>query len=160
MAPNMDFEIVKPARAFLHPQVFLKKVACANHHEQNYCSKLIKRAANHQVRLHILANSTNLEIIGFVAISASELINSPCVTIDYLLTTPLYRGSMFKELGGMKASEYLVDYVINLATQVNADIPFRYIALQPAHEKLLPLYRSIGFTPLDKTGWLFFKINQ
>ena len=105
----------------MHPQVFLKKVECANHHEQKYCSQLIKRAANHQVRLHILANSTELKIVGFVAISASELINSPCVTIDYLLTTPLYRGIMFKEL---------------------------------------PLYRSLGFIPLDKTGWLFFKINQ
>jgi len=156
----MGFEIIKPSRAFLHPQVFLKKVACANHHEQNYCTQLIKRAAIHQVRLHILANSTDLEIIGFIAISASELKNSPCVTIDYLLTTPSYRGVKFKGLGDMKASEYLVDYAINLVTQVNADIPFRYIALQPAHEKLLTLYRSIGFVPLDKTGWLFFKINQ
>ena len=160
MAQNMDFEIIKPPQTFLHPQVFLKKIACANHHEQNYCSQLIKRAAKHQVRLHILANSTDLEIIGFVAISASELINSPCVTIDYLLTTSPYRGVIFKALGDMRASEYLVDYVINLANRVNADIPFRYIALQPAHEKLLPLYRSIGFVPLDKTGWLFFKINQ
>ena len=160
MAPNMDFEIIKPPRAFLHPQVFLKKVACANHHEQNFCSQVIKRAANHQVRLHILANPTKLEIIGFIAISASELINSSCVTIDYLLTTPPYRGVVFKELDNKKASEYLVDYVINLATLVNTDIPFRYIALQPAHEKLLPLYLSIGFKPLDKTGWLFFKINQ
>lgn len=53
-----------------------------------------------------------------------------------------------------------IDYVINLTAQVNADIPFRYLALQPAHDKLLPLYRSHGFVPLDKTGWLFFKVNQ
>lgn len=160
MAPSMDFEIIKPSRSFLHPQVFLKKVPCANNHEQNFCSQLIKRAASHQVRLHVLANSQNLQIIGFIAISASELINSPCVTIDYLLITPEYRGVLFRELGNVKASQYLLDYVINLATQVNTDIPFRYLALQPAHEKLLPLYSSLGFEPIDKTGWLFFKINQ
>ncbi|NJD37470.1 MAG: GNAT family N-acetyltransferase [Geobacter sp.] len=110
--------------------------------------------------MHILANPNKLQIIGFIAISASELKNSPCVTIDYLLITPEYRGVLFHELGNLKASQYLLDYVINLATQVNADIPFRYIALQPAHEKLLPLYSSLGFEPLDNTGWLFFKINQ
>lgn len=156
----MEFEIIRPSKSFLHPQVFLKKVACANHHEQNYCSQLIKRAANHQVRLHILANSTDLKIIGFIAISASELKSSPCITIDYLLTTPPYRSVLFKDLGNMKASEYLLDYVVNLAFLVNKDIPFRYLALQPAHEKLLPLYCSLGFVPLDKTGWLFLKINQ
>lgn len=156
----MEFEIIRPSKSFLHPQVFLKKVACANHHEQNYCSQLIKRAANHQVRLHILANSTDWQIIGFIAISASELKNSPCITIDYLLATLPYRSVSFKELGNRKASEYLLDYAINLATLVNQDIPFRYLALQPAHEKLLPLYSSLGFVPLDKTGWLFFKINQ
>ena len=156
----MEFEIIRPSKSFLHPQVFLKKIGCTNHHELNYCSQLIKRAASNQVRLHILANSTNKQIIAFIAISASELKSSPCVTIDYLLTAPPYRGTCFEELGNMKASEYLIDYAINLATQVNADIPFRYLALQPAHDKLLPLYNSLGFVPLDKTGWLFFKVNQ
>lgn len=153
MAPNMAFEIIKPSRSFLHPQVFLKKVACADNNEENFCSQLIKRAANNQVRLHILADPSVLRIIGFIAISASELINSPCITIDYLLTSPTHRGIVFKELGGMKASEYLLEYVINLATQVNADIPFRYLALQPAHDKLLPLYHSLGFTP-PRQDWL------
>ena len=156
----MDFEIIKPARSFLHPQVFLKKVACANSHEQNYSSQLLKRAANNQVRLHVLAAPAEQSIIGFIAISASELKKSPCVTIDYLLTASSYRGISFEELGGMKTSTYLLNYAINLVSQVNVDIPFRYIALQPAHEKLLPLYHSLDFAPLDKTGWLFLKISQ
>jgi len=94
----MAFEIIKPSQSFLHPQVFLKKMACANNHEENFCSQLIKRAAKNQVRLHILADSSDLRIISFIAISASELINSPCVTIDYLLTSPTHRGVVFKEL--------------------------------------------------------------
>lgn len=156
----MEFEIIKPHPSFLHPQVFLKKIACADHHEKNYCSQLIKRAARHQTRIHILANPADHTIIGFIAISASELKNSPCITIDYLFTTTQFRGVVFKKMGSMKASEYLINYAIHLVTQVNFDIPFRYIALQPAHDKLLTLYHTLGFVPLDTTGWLFLKINQ
>lgn len=56
--------------------------------------------------------------------------------IDYLFTSKPYRGLRFQELGDTKISEYLVDFAIKTATEIDGKVPIRYVALAPAHDNL------------------------
>ena len=58
----------------------------------------------------------------------------------------------------MKGSEYLVDFAIMTATEINDKVPIRYVALLPGHERLVCFYGIWGFRGLDKTGWMFLRI--
>lgn len=163
MAQPVDFEIIKPIKRFLHPQTFLKRLEQVNSVEYTYCSQLIRQAAKNQTRLHLLVTTETLKIVGLIALSTANILkggDAPCIVIDYLLTAQPYRGQFYNQLDNRKISEYLVDYALKTAAQINNDVPVRYVTLLPAHEKLIPLYNSLKFIPLDKSGWLFFKVAQ
>lgn len=163
MVQPVDFEIIKPTKAILHPQVFLKKLQSVTSEEHAYCAQLLRKAAKHQTRMHLLVNSEDFSIVGFIALSVATLRpgeNLPCVVIDYLLTAIPYRGLVFEQLGTRRISEYLVGYTMSIASGFNKDVPFRYVALLPAHDKLIPLYNSLRFFPHDNSGWLFCKVAQ
>lgn len=163
MAQPVDFEIAKPSRSFLHPQAFFKKITCIDSDEKNYSAQLLKRAVRNQTRFHLCISASDNKVHGFVAISAAThkaVVDTCCIVIEYLFTSPEHRGRIFEELGQKRISEYLIDYSIEIAKEINSNVPFRYIALHPVHDKLLPLYVSLGFKPLDNSGWLFFKIAQ
>lgn len=87
-------------------------------------------------------------------------VDSSCVVIEYLFTSPDHRSLTFEKLGNKRISEYLIDYSIELAQEMNSNIPFRYVAIYPVHEKLSVFYRSLNFRAFDKSGWLFFKVTQ
>jgi hypothetical protein len=163
MVQPVDFEVVKPSKSFLHPQSFLKKLGPIKTDEANYCRQLIRKASRNRTRLHLLADLEAGDICGFIALSAATLLpyeDVPCIVVDYLLTVLPYRGVVFEELGNRRISEYLVDYAIRIAEEMNANVPFRYLALFPAHEKLFPLYHAFDFKAFDNSGWLFFKIAR
>lgn len=159
----MDFELVKPSRNFLHPQTFLKRLGQVSPDEGNYCVQLLRKASRNKTRLHLLVIPERSEVTGLIALSVSTLRpdeDVPCIVIDYLLAAIPYRRMTFQQLGNKRISEYLVEYAVEIAQETNSNIPFRYVALHPVHHKLIPLYVSLGFKPLDNSGWLFFKIAQ
>jgi len=152
----LGFELVKPTEGFLHPGTFLKKFGYTDDNERQYVRQIAKLAKNHQTRIRLLADTDNTPH-GFVALSLSHLLDSPCIVIDYLFTSKQYRGITFQELG-MKISERLVDFAISTATEINDKVPIRYIALMTGHDNLVSFYGKWGFRNLDKTGWMYLRI--
>jgi hypothetical protein len=159
----VDFEIIKPTFAFARPKAFFARTSCGDNDEINYCTQVLKRAARNQTRLHLCVTAADNRISGFVALSAARhkaVVDTSCIVIDYLFTSSEYRGVAFEELGNKRISEYLIDYSIEIAHEMNSNVPFRYLALYPVHEKLSDLYRALDFKAFDNSGWLFFKISQ
>lgn len=152
----MGFKLVRPAESFLHPGTFLKKFTYSDDNERQYVRQVAKLAFNRKTRIHLLANEANIPC-GFTALSISHLLDQSCLVVDYLFTSKEHRGISFDDLG-MKISEYLVDFAINTAREINDRAPIRYIALMPGHDKLISFYGSWGFKNLDKTGWMFLRI--
>lgn len=155
--PKLDFKLVNPSKGFLHPGTFLKKFDYTDDNERQYVRQVAKLAQTHQARIHLLAGAANVPH-GFLALSVSRLQDQPCIVIDYLFTSKPYRGLKFQELGDTKISEYLVDFAIKTATEIDGKVPIRYVALAPAHDNLIPFYEKWGFKSLDKTEWMYLRI--
>lgn len=156
MEQKLGFKLVKPTEGFLLPGTFLKKFEYTDDNERQYVCQIAKLAKSRQTRIHLLASDDNTPH-GFVALSASLLMDQPCVVIDYLFTSKQHRGVVFQELG-MKISEHLLAFAIRTATEINDTITIRYVALIPGHERLAAFYGPWGFRRLDKTDWMFLRI--
>lgn len=158
MEPRLDFELVKPSDAFLQPGTFLKKFDYADDNERQYVKQIVDQAKRRQKQIYLLSSSEKVPH-GFVAISISVLQNQPCLVVDYLFTSKPYRGGIYEELGNKKVSEYLVDHSVNIALEIDGKAPIRFVALDPIHDHLMSFYKKWGFRRLDKTDWLFLKIE-
>jgi hypothetical protein len=158
MGPRLDFELVKPSEAFLHPGSFLKKFDYADDHERQYVKQIADQAKRRQKQIYLLSSSDQVPH-GFVAISISVLQNQPCLVIDYLFTSKAYRGEKYEKLGDKRISEYLVDFSVQVALEIDSKAPIRFVALTPIHDNLRKFYEKWGFKSLDKTDWLFLKIE-
>lgn len=158
MEPRLDFDLVKPSQALLHPGTFLKKFDYADDHERQYVRQIADQAKRRQKQIYLLSRSEKGPH-GFVAISISVLQNQPCLVIDYLFTSKPYRSEKYEELGDKKISEYLVDHSVNVALEIDDKVPIRFVALTPIHDHLMSFYEKWGFKRLDKTDWLFLRIE-
>lgn len=158
MGPRLDFKLVKPSEALLLPGAFLKKFDYADDHERQYVKQIADQARRRQKQIYLLSNSDQVPY-GFVAVSISVLQNQPCLVIDYLFTSKPYRGEKHQELGDKKISEYLVDFSLQTALEIDGKVPIRFVALTQIYDILRPFYEKWGFKRLDKTDWLFLKIE-
>ena len=156
MERKLAFKLVKPTTSFLLPGTFLKKFDYTDDSESQYVRQIAKLAKSNQTRIHLLVDDDNTPH-GVIALSASQLLDQPCIVVNYLFTSKQYRGLAYQELD-KKISEHLVDFAIMTATEINDKVPIRYVALLPGHEKLISFYEIWGFKSLDKTGWLFLRI--
>jgi GNAT superfamily N-acetyltransferase len=97
---------------------------------------------------------------GFVALSIGVLSEKPCLVIDYLFVSQIYRGEVYGELGDITIGKFLLSYAFSLAQEANVNYPIRYIALEPANAKLEIYYLSAGFSKLDATRFMFLKLGS
>ncbi|MGB3750660.1 MAG: hypothetical protein WA945_03775, partial [Arcobacteraceae bacterium] len=77
------------------------------------------------------------EIIGLVAISTTEQNQQPSLQIDYILVNHSYRGKVLKSLDTNKPFRYLIELVIDIATEIQKKVGLRYIVLSPDNYNLL-----------------------
>ena len=115
--------------------------------------------AENRTRLHVLSDDTSGNIIGFVVLHLSHAAaKSNCMVIDYLFVSNSYRRKICSEIGNQKISDYLLNYVIECAREVDSIVPVSFIALRPADDKLLPFYGAYNFELLDEF-WMFLQIS-
>ena len=156
MELKLGFKLVKPTASYLMPGTFLKKFHYTDDNERQYVRQIARLAKNKQTQVHLLVGDDNTPH-GFISLSVSQLQDLPCIIIDYLFVSKQHRGRVFQELS-MKISEYLVDFAVLTATEINDKVPIRYVALLPSHDRLASFYGIWGFKGLDKTGWMFLRI--
>ena len=100
----------------------------------------------------------NKETLGFIALSVSSIGDFPSLQIDYLFVSHAFRGRKLEVLNNLKTSEYLVDFTIEVAQEIQELAGLRYLVLLPDNDKLQRVYKEIGFLNLPKQDWLYIKL--
>ena len=154
------FELITPPSSSLFPGSFSKRFQYAEDIERQHVVKMSKLAGKERTRIHLLSDHKG-NCYGFVALSFSSFdrnFNRTSIIIDYVFTSYQYRGQIFTELNTMKVFEYLLGVVFQSAVTIQKILPVRFIALQPATERLAEYYRKIDFKSVEGSDWMFLSI--
>ena len=84
--------------------------------------------------------------------------NRTSIIIDYIVTSNQHRGRKFAELNNLNVFEYLLDIAIQSAVSIQKILPVRFIALQPATDRLADYYRKMDFKSVENSDWMFLSI--
>lgn len=147
-----------------HDQVFKKTFVAqyeydaAYENDREYVVEMVKQARKNRLRIHKLIIE---EVqVGFIAFSVNRFENRPCLYIDYLFVSHPFRSETYPELEGMTLGEQLLGYACTVAEEINSNAPIRFLALEPANDRLRRYYLDRGFTKLDQTDCLFSKLDN
>jgi len=135
--------------------------------EEALLSQALSYAQNGSTKLYAVKNSKLKGILGFIALSASEIliddIKKPVVLIDFLFVNKQYRSKKYKELGNIKVSQILLEYAISKFYEVRECIGVNYLVLYPEkgrkNKNLVSFYKSMGFEyATKKHEWMYVKL--
>ena len=149
------FDLALASRSALLPGGLLfRNFQYGNADEQDYVRQVFKLANKKAARVHVLRNDD--VPCGFVALAIDDFNKVPSIIIEYLFTSVPFRKLTYPELGEppIKISEYLIGQVLDMATDIAAKLPLRYIALQLATDRHEALYNQHGFTRTEGTNWM------
>ena len=132
----------------LQLDVFLPRWNFKRQSELVNAKKAAKLASNGHAMVHALTVS-GLDY-GFITVDIYQFAGNKkyYLQILYLFVSEQYRSHQIEELEGMTSSQFLIGYSIEQSIKVASFIPITAIVLQPAADKLVPLYESLGFTVL------------
>lgn len=153
----MDFELISPTKEFLYSGDFWSRLKIGRNSEGSYLKKLIALSKKDKTNIVMLIKEN--EIVGLMALSASRIDDLPCVQVDYLFVSTHYRKQIFKELGDIKISQYLISYAIQTSATIKEKIGVKFLLLLPVDDALIKIYENMDFKPLhSKTKWMIFKL--
>ena len=147
----------------LLPLPFIQQFHYSNVDNHNLIKQIIKDAEKKRTILHLL--SVGGIPYGFLSLSFQchkfhkKEPPKKILNIDYLFVSAHLRRKSVAAFGGLKTSEMLVSIAINIANQIKQFVPVDFIAAEPAHDAIAPLYINAGFSELQKTtNVLFLKL--
>lgn len=124
--------------------------------EKTFIEDICKQIQKSNTVLYVLKNAD--EILGLISLSASSIDNFPSLQVDYLFVNNTYRGQSLEVLDDSKASNYLVEFAIETAKEIQKTIGLKYVVLLPDNDRLRDIYKAMGFKKLNKQNWMFFKL--
>lgn len=157
----MPFKLTTLPHWSAHPASFTKRFTCKpGTDEREQVVKSVKRAKENQCRIHVLSDKH--ECYGFTAISITTIgkYKIPVLILEYLFVSLQYRGQDFDLLDGLKVADWLIAETLQLADQITASVPLRYVGLEPATDRLSVLYQQHGFHKIDSTQWLYAAVPK
>lgn len=153
-------DLVTLSGTTISPGSFSKRFQYADDSERQYVIKMAKLASKERTRIHLLSDTSGNDY-GFVALSFSSFdrsFNRSSIVIDYIFTSNQFRGLKFPSMNGVKVFENLLDFTFQSALSIQKIIPLRFIALQPAHDRLASYYQQMDFRPVENSDWMFLSI--
>ncbi|MCF6244172.1 MAG: GNAT family N-acetyltransferase [Sulfurovum sp.] len=124
--------------------------------EKSFIEDICKRVQKTSTVLYLLKLDNN--ILGFIALSVSSIGDFPSLQIDYIFVNHAFRGKPLEILDNLKTSDYLVDFAIEIAQEIQKLAGLRYLVLLPDNDKLQNVYKDMGFINLPKQNWLYLKL--
>ena len=154
------FDLITLSGAALSPGSLSKRFQYADDSERQYVVKTAKLASKERTRIHLLSDSSGNDY-GFVALSFSSFdrsFNRSSMVIDYIFTSKQFRGHTFPELDNAKIFENLLAFSFQSALSIQKIIPLRFVALQPAHDRLAAYYQKMNFKNVENSDWMFLSL--
>lgn len=144
----MPAQITCVSGADLAPGPFLARWRCKREIERTNSKAAAKLAKNGHAKLHVL--SIDEQDYGFVAMGIYRFPQQKLhyLQVLYLFVSEPYRKQRLEALEGLSASEYLMSHLIAKSLDIASFLPLTAIVLEPASDKLIPLYTSLDFVPV------------
>jgi hypothetical protein len=126
--------------------------------ERLFIEDICKRVQKSDTVLYVLREEERT--LGFIALSVSSIDNFPSLQVDYLFVSRNFRGMRLKYLDNLKISNYLIEFAIDLAQDIQERVGLRYLVLLPDNNKLHDIYQNMGFETLsNQRGWMYIKLK-
>jgi len=164
----MLFEKQDVSKSFRLPAVVAKEVKSLspqNDYERSWLTECFKQAERKEVTLYYIKAPESNSLIGLFTLSISKPDNKTSwMIIEYLYVLPDFRGRFYAN-STFKASELIVAEICLAAQKISSIVTLELIALQLAHERLLPSYEKMGFVVLQRASkkhreiWLAISVN-
>ena len=125
--------------------------------ERLFIEDICKRVSKSGTVLYLLHDDQTY--LGFVSLSATSIGDFPSLQVDYLFVDNRFRGKPLDMLEGEKTSNYLIEFSIKIAKELQGSIGLRYLVLLPENERLEDVYKEMGFSYLPKhKPWMYVKL--
>ncbi len=129
--------------------------------QRQYLTSILKSAAKGRNTIYQVLNDAN-DNIGIFSLSLDKLNDKPCLVIEYLFVKPEFRSIDYND-SGVKASAILIGKILEIAKTIHDQIELNYVALQLAHDKLIPTYEALGFEALrvgKQKSWMGMHLDR
>ena len=129
--------------------------------QRQYLTSILKSTAKGRNTIYQVLNDAD-ENIEIFYISLDKLNHKPCLVIKYLFVKPEFRSMDYND-SGVKASAILMGKILEIAKTIHNQIELNYVALQLAHDKLIPTYEALGFEALrigKEKSWMGIHIDS
>ncbi len=129
--------------------------------QRQYLTSILKSAAKGRNTIYQVLNDAN-DNIGIFSLSLDKLNDKPCLVIEYLFVKPEFRSVDYND-SGVKASAILIGKILAIAKTIHDQIELNYVALQLAHDKLIPTYEALGFEALrvgKQNSWMGMHLDR
>jgi hypothetical protein len=160
---NTSIDVVAYSGNNIHPLNFFKKFEYANKDHHDLIMQVIKDAQKNRTTLHTLC--IDHEEYGFISLSfqcrqfQKKQPSKKILNIDYLFVSEPFRKKEISVFDNRKTSQMLVDVAISIANEIAQYVPVEFIAAEPAHDNIAPIYLDVGFEQLiNKSNVLFLKL--
>ena len=124
--------------------------------EKSFIEDICKRVHKAGTVLYVLKDKETT--LGLISLSASSIDDFPSLQVDYLFVNNPYRGKKLDMLENLKTSNYLIEFAIEIAKELQEIVGLRYVVLLPDNDKLETMYKDMGFKKLNKQNWMFIKL--
>jgi hypothetical protein len=124
--------------------------------EEFFIEDICNRVQKAGTVLYVLKDENTT--LGLISLSASSIDDFPSLQVDYLFVNNPYRGKKLDILDGTKTSNYLIEFSIEIAKELQEIVGLRYLVLLPDNDKLKSIYKDMGFKQLNKQNWMFIKL--
>ncbi len=124
--------------------------------EKLFIEDICKRVQKNGTVIYLLRDGN--ETFGFIALSVSSIDTFPSLQVDYIFVSEPYRGVPLEKLDNSKTSTYLIEFAIEIATEIQEQVGLRYLVLLPDNDRLQSVYKDMGFQVLPKKEWMFIKL--
>jgi len=124
--------------------------------EESFIEDICNRIQKAGTVLYVLKNENTT--LGLISLSASSIDDFPSLQVDYLFVNNSYRGRKLDILDDTKTSNYLIEFSIEIAKELQKIVGLKYLVLLPDNDKLKSIYKDMGFKQLNKQNWMFIKL--
>jgi hypothetical protein len=122
-------------------------------HIKQYVSLIKELAFCQQVIIYEGHDLMREESFGFFALKTThdDIDNVPGIIVEFLYLKSEYR-SKIEEFSGIKYSFLLLDYVINVAIDIQKLVAINHVYLVPISDKMRTIYNEYGFVNIPGSG--------
>lgn len=118
---------------------------------QDYIGLVQETSYCYQSIIHGAYNLIEEDPFGFISLCTDDIDGVPGVLVEFLYLKKKYRSNT-EEFSQVKYSFLLLDYIIEVAIQIQMQVAINHVYLVPINDKVRDVYKAYGFENIPNSG--------